>query len=225
MPAILREHCVDGFLLFGDWEPTDHLAGVIRKLKLPQVAVGVKDDVDSIYPGEADACRRATERLIAAGHTHIAHVPDDRLPHYAQRERRTGYEASMAAAGLQAESVTLPSEYRRVEVRPWEESSRQRQEYLTSPHRATALVVDSVELAYPLLADAWRAGLTLPNDLAMITFHDVAASALGICIDTMLLRCSELGSTAVELLQKRISEQKPQPAVCLEYEYSGGHTV
>lgn len=225
LPKVLRESWADGFLLFGDWDPTEQLAARVRQMGVPLVTVGVKGEVDCIYPDEADACRQAVECLLGAGHRRIGYVPDNHLPHYARVDRMAAFKAAMSGAGLTGEIVALPAERRRLEVRPWEEHAAQRRQFLQSPDRPTALVVDSVELAYPLLHDAHALGLRLPEDLALITFHDVVASALGMCINTIVLRCGEMGREAVRLLQWRILKGEPQPATSILYQYFGGHTV
>jgi DNA-binding LacI/PurR family transcriptional regulator len=225
LPKVLHEAWADGFLLFGDWDPTPQLAAKVREMMLPLVTVGIREDHDSIYADEADACRRAVECLLAAGHRRIGHVPDEHLPLDARSARRHAFAQTVTAAGLPDVVVNLPAERRRVEVRPWLERAQARREFLSASDRPTALVVDSVELAYPLLAEARAMGVRIPQDLALITFHDVVASALGICIDTMVLRYGDIGRKAVHLLQSRIDSGKPQSSMIVRYEYLGGHTV
>lgn len=225
IPAFLREAWADGFLVFGENDEATRLADFIRELRPPMIRVGVQDQTDCIYPDETDAARQAAERALEAGHTRIAYVQDTWKSMAVRQARKAGYEAAMKAAKLRPTTLELPGEYRRTELHPWEERTRIRQSFLRDPKRPDAVLVDSVEIAYPLLHEARGLGLRLPEDLAMVTFHDVVASALGPCITTMLIPCGEWGRSAVKLLQRRIETGKPQPPAPIQYKHVGGSTL
>lgn len=225
IPAFLRESWADGFLVFGENDEATRLAEFIRQLRPPMIRVGIQDEADCIYPNEADAARQATEHALNAGHQRIVYIQDAWKSTSVRQARHAGYETVMQGAGLRPETLELPGEYRRVEAHPWKERTQIRQAFLRDTARPTALLVDSVEIAYPLLHEAHGLGLRLPEELSMITFHDVVANALGPSISTMLIPCGEWGRSSVKLLQQRIESGKPLPPVALAYKYVGGDTL
>lgn len=227
LPKVLRESWTDGFVLVGDWHPeaAAELADMVRGMGLPLVSLGLRGEHDGISADEAGGCRQAVQCLLGAGHRRIGYVPDEHLATAVRKERIASFNEVMQGAGLTGEVVRLPAERRHVEVWPWEENAQARQEFLKSTDRPSALVIDSVALAYPLLSEARHLGVRIPEQLAMVTFHDVAASALGICINTFLLRCGEMGARSVDLLQSRIDQGEPVDSVSVQYEYIGGHTI
>ena len=74
--------------------------------------VGTGDETSVIAIDDDYAARRATEHLIALGHTRIAFIGGGTGTHWASvdRQRLSGYESAMAEAGLDGEARHVRSE-------------------------------------------------------------------------------------------------------------------
>lgn len=226
IPPALREAWGDGLLLFGCWEIPPSIAQAIQTMGLPYVSIGVQQPLDAVYTDEADAARQATEHLLSLGHKRIAYVPDNYLYAYAQKDRQMAYCDAMRHAGLSPMLIHLPAQHRAMEVHPFDEKHAQRVALLQAPDRPTAIIADTVDQAYPLLGAAWQVGLKVPDDLSLLTYHDVLASQLGPTITTMVIRTTEYGETAAKQLMKLIRHPLiDHTSKIIGYRLEQGHTT
>lgn len=226
VPLALRESWGDGVLIFGCWEVPDVLRDLLVQMKLPMIAVGMRQPSDAIYADEYNAAVRATRYLLELGHRRIAYAMDRHQYEWVREDRRRGYADAMAEAGLPPQLVQLEPEFRRVERHDHQPALAARRSLLKGPSRPSAIITDSVEVAYPLQYAAAMEGLDDPKRLSLLTFHDVVAGQLGPNITTMLLRTAEVGEAAVELLLERIRLSGVHvTAKVVEYELVEGHTT
>jgi DNA-binding LacI/PurR family transcriptional regulator len=222
----LRESWGDGLLLFGCWEIPQSIQKAILAMNVPYVMIGVKQDHDAVYTDEYDAAKQATEHLLALGHRRIAYVPDHYLYQYVQHDRQLAYTDAMHDAGLTPMIVELPAQHRSMEVMPHDQNHAQRIALLTGDHRPTAIIADTVDQAYPILGAAWQVGIKVPDDLSMITYHDVLATQLGPTITTMLVHTAEYGITAAKQLLELIEYPKQNHlSQTIKYTLYEGHTT
>lgn len=114
----------------------------------------------------------ATRHLIDLGHRRIAVVagPDDVMCAIA---RLDGHRAAMSSAGLDG-----PSEWVRHGDFRRESGERHAAELLTLPERPTAIVAGNDAQALGVLHAAQRLGLSVPRDLSVIGFDDLAIAEL-----------------------------------------------
>jgi LacI family transcriptional regulator len=107
--ALLRRR-VDAMLIV----PTGHdhrylapaLAGRTPAVFLDRPPVGV--DADCVLFDDREGARRGVEHLIAHGHRRIACLSDAESV-YTARERRAGYRAALADAGIEPDQALCPS--------------------------------------------------------------------------------------------------------------------
>lgn len=196
VPRLVRAPGVDGLLVLGAYL-SDGSATMLTPRPLVLVdgysqtpgrfATVVTDNVD----GEA----QATQRLIDIGHRHIALVgtTPDAFPSI--RERRHGYLAAMAAAGLEPSFVDGHHDEPQVigaKVRAAiDESSG-----------ITAVVAANDEVALAVIAEL---GHLVPRQLSVIGFDDIeAASMVRPRLDTVSVDKPAMGRLAVSMLLHRI---------------------
>ncbi len=226
VPQALRESWGDGLLLFGCWEIPQAIRQAIVSMRLPYVMIGVKQDHDAVYTDEYNAAKQATEHLLELGHKRIAYVPDHYLYQYVQQDRQRAYSQVMQQAGLTPMIVELPAQHRSMEVSPYDANHAQRVALLTGGHPPTAIIADTVDQAYPILGAAWQAGLKVPDDLSLVTYHDVLATQLGPTITTMLIHTAEYGITAAKQLLELIRHPKQDhQSQVIRYSLCQGHTT
>jgi LacI family transcriptional regulator len=110
------------------------------------------------------AAHMLTERLLAAGHRHLAFIagPPD---HLAARARRDGYEAALAAC---------PGTRARIGEGDFFLASGEREalRLLAGPDRPTSLFAANDSMAAGVLRAAATLGLAVPGDLAVAGFDD-----------------------------------------------------
>lgn len=136
----------------------------------------------------------ATRHLIALGHRRIAHLGGS-LGNLDAQERRVGYDAILAEAGL--DPVHYPGDFR-------EQAGHAAVEILLATpasERPTALFAANDAMAVGALAALRAQGLTAPDDLALVGFDDVPlASHLTPALTTVHVPTADLGAAAVNRL-------------------------
>lgn len=226
VPMALRESWGDGVLVFGCWVIPDSLHQLLVQMKLPMVAVGIKQPRNAIYADEYGAARTATEHLLRLGHRRIAYVMDRHQVQWIRQDRLRGYEDAMTAAGLASQTLYLEPEFRRVQRHDYAPAMAERRAFLRNADRPSAVLADTIEVAYPLQHAAALEHLDDPRQFSMVTFHDVVANQLGPNITTMMLRTTELGEAAVDILLERVQQGGVGvEAKIMEYELVEGHTT
>ncbi|GGC88736.1 LacI family transcriptional regulator [Tersicoccus solisilvae] len=134
---------------------------------------------------------QATEHLLGLGHRRIAFVgaPFASTP---GEERRAGYAAALAAAGLPVDPrLTVPGSFRF-------EDGLAVTGLLRGPEPPTAVFGASDAVALGVLEAARREGLRVPADLSVIGFDDsYAASSASPPLTTINQPLAEMGHVAV----------------------------
>src|SRR5262245_19494599 len=147
--------------------------------------------------------RAATDHLLRLGHRRIA-IVTGRDGWVATEERRTGYQAALAAAGVlaapelvQSGNFEIPSGY---------EAARK---LLALSEPPTAIFACNDNMAVGVLRAAAEAGLRVPDDLSVVGFDD---SELGRVttptLTTVRQPLEEMGRMAVSLLTRLIDGQR-----------------
>jgi LacI family transcriptional regulator len=136
-----------------------------------------------------------TEHLLSLGHRHIGHVAGPQNSDTGRR-RQAGYIRAMRSAGIQ------PALDWMVEA-SYDEGGGElaASRLLRSSPRPTALFVANVRAAIGALAAARRLGLSVPDDVSLVGFHDApVAMYLDPELTTVKMPLREMGSAAVESL-------------------------
>ncbi|MCU1657374.1 MAG: transcriptional regulator, LacI family [Pseudonocardiales bacterium] len=119
---------------------------------------------------DVHSARVAVEHLLSLGHRRIGLIggdTDDPMRFTPPLHRRDGYRDALRAAGIEPEPALEVLGYFTVEG-----GGEAAERLLATPHRPTAIFAESDEMAYGALRTIRRAGLRVPDDVAVIGFDD-----------------------------------------------------
>ncbi len=158
-------------------------------------------EFDSILVDNVEGAYSATRHLIESGRRRIAHVTVSPEPFVAQ-QRRAGYERALAEAGLQP--IVCASDLRPLGF--CEESGYQAAaDLLRLNERPDAVFVATDVQALGVLSALHDAGVTVPDDIAVVGFDDIKPSAYA-RLSTLRQPMYEMGRLSVERLLSRLDE-------------------
>jgi LacI family transcriptional regulator len=174
----------------------------LRHQHVPHVLVNRFSDEDlDPFVGSDDAAgaRLATQHLIDLGHTRIGHLAGQTTVSTGVLRRR-GYQAALADADLASSPDHL------VESGFTEEGgSRATAQLLAHREPPTALFAVTDMAAVGAYGYASRAGLRVPEDLAIVGYNDIPLAArLVPGLTTVHVPTNEFGSAAVRMLLDQI---------------------
>ncbi len=199
---------MDGLILVASQIAGETLERYARQI--PIVVVGhheaAAQGYDTVNNDDQMGARMAVEAAIARGHRDIAFLTQsDQDDHYADvaPQREVGYRDAMNAAGL--------GNHVRVLALPHHGAPRDRQiqQMLIAPDRPRAIVCWSDLDAIPLLSEAHRLGIRVPQDLALIGYDNspVAGHSM-IGLASIDQDGPRLGRLAAEALFSRINGRR-----------------
>jgi LacI family transcriptional regulator len=164
---------------------------------LPTVLVNRHEllGLPSVTVDDEAGCALGTEHLLSLGHRHIGHVAGPQNSDTGRR-RQAGYMRALRGAGIEpAPDWMVEASY----DEPGGELAASR--LLRSSPRPTALFVANIRAAIGALAAARRLGLSVPDDVSLVGFHDAqVAGYLDPPLTTVKMPLREMGSAAVESL-------------------------
>jgi LacI family transcriptional regulator len=220
VPRILRESSSDGLIINYNADIPDALVQLIRDHRVPAVWVNSRQEADCVYPDDLRAGREATTLLLERGHRRIAYLDYSSAAHYSADDRAAGYEAALREAGSE------PMVCRTRDVFDRDERAAHVAALLARPDRPTAIVTYTPHMLTPLFLAARANGLSVPRDLSVVTFTDVAAQPFGLMCDAMMLPENALGRAAVAMLAEKIEDPtRVHPPVVLPLQYARAETV
>jgi LacI family transcriptional regulator len=150
--------------------------------------------------------QQATQHLVERGHTIIACItgPSDVTPSW---ERFEGYQDALRAAGLLLDDTLI----RRGDFRAPSGYARMH-ELLALPTRPTATFICNDLMAIGAMRAIGECGLTIPGDMAVVGFDDIAlASYTHPPLTTIAQPRHRMGELAAELLINRIRDGQHPP--------------
>ena len=150
-----------------------------------------------VAPANAAGTTLLFEHLRRHGHTRIAYLGGDPGSTSAD-ERLAAFEAAAAAAALH-----LPREHIHYGDAAWSEASGERAaaEMLAAPDPPTAILAASDTLAVGALRAVRRAGLRVPEDVALVSFDEpLFADLLDPPLTALTRHDREIGELAAALL-------------------------
>ena len=177
------------------------LVSLLEKFTIPVVLIN--NDIPAfkcskVMQDDYTGGQLAVEHLLSYGHRRIAYIYNDRIG--AAFERRRGYRAALAAAGI-AHDAALEMSYNDEEglVYPGFLFTKQ---LLEKPELGvTAIFYFNDDLALQGLAAAQSLNLEIPRDLSIVGFDDIPRSRLsGIQLTTVSHPKVLLGTWAASLL-------------------------
>lgn len=210
LPKVVREKNVDGVLLIGRTEPR-----MVYDLKEKGVAVVAVDNfpilkgVDTIHADNKQGGVLAVEHLVQLGHKHIAHLTIAKgRPSIEQRKE--GWAAGMAKMGLEvpgslvleAGTLSFPGALERMK------------EALKKNKKMTAVFCANDEMAAGAIRAAHELGRSVPGDLSVVGFDNVA---MGSYLDPALTTISPakefMGKLSVSRLLELMENKEAPPKV------------
>ena len=157
--------------------------------------------VDSVAGDERLGAKIAVDHLVSLGHTRIAHIDGGRGA--GAKRRRRGYEAAMAAHGL--EPLVTAGSYTE------EGGSEGVQNLLAMDRNPTAVFAPNDLAALGCLQALSEAGRSVPDDVSLMGYDNAWLAGLQhISLTTIDQPRHELGTTAVELLLERLEDGRKE---------------
>ena len=206
----LLEFRCEALLLVGPAMPHRDLEELAGQVPVVVLARELRSDsCDVVRTDDELGARFAVEHLVALGHREIVHVDGQQAPGAAQRRR--GYHAAMAAAGLEDRSRIVPGGLTD------EDGERAARELLAGQVLAgrshpTAVAAFNDHCAAGLLAVTRQRGIAVPGELSVVGFDDSRIAGLSsIDLTTVAQDSATLAEEALGLALRR-AEGSDEPA-------------
>jgi len=206
----LRQGRVDGAIVVPYHVHAKDLAPLLH-MDLSVVVLGKMpthvDDMplDSLYVNNADAAAAAVTHLVQRGHTRVgmlAALPDNQ-PGYG---RLKGYRRALSAAGLPFDEAIV-----RHGLFTQEDGYQCMRELLQAQPRPSAVFAANDLMAMGALKAIREAGLTVPQDIALVGFDNIPAGDLiSPRLTTITQFQDRLGRRAAEMLFERLNGTAPE---------------
>jgi LacI family transcriptional regulator len=159
--------------------------------------------IPSVSAAHTSGADQAMRHLLELGHRRIAQITGPR-GWVATEDRRRGYRAALAAAGI------LPDPALEMEAVPEVDPGRAAAEHLLDlPEPPTAIFAFNDNIAVGAIQAARARGLRVPEDLSVIGFDDVEnATIVSPALTTVRQPLAEMGRTAVSLLIRLLERHR-----------------
>lgn len=199
----LRMHAPDALVCAGFFEP--ELLDALRASGKPLVLIDMKlRGYSSVNPDNFMGGYLATRHLIGLGRTRIGMLSGS-LAHYSVRERNKGYRQAMFDAGMLADPRLEANLPEGVDLDAGAGEAMQSLLALPNPPDAVFCYNDSAALV--AMRCCLAAGLTVPHDVSIVGFDDIASAVLGHRpLTTLRIDKKQLGAMGVELLLRERQE-------------------
>ena len=213
---LIHEKHVDGIVLSGPRQDDQELIQLYRD-GVPVMLMGQLPDseIPFVDVNAISGAAVAVRHLIELGHTRIAMITNASMDYTSAQHRHTGYQQALAEAGLAYDAC-------RVRTGNFTPASgyEAMNDLLRLQPLPTAVFVASDVVAMGVIRAIKRAGLRIPQDLAVVGFDDVPlASFYNPPLTTIRLPAHGLGWAAGERLTRLIrGEGLTQTGLLLETE-------
>lgn len=165
-------------------------------------------DVPVVRPDDAGATRLAVDHLVGHGHRRIGFVGATRHPEV--RRRYAAFHAATVQHGL----VPHPEDEFLVPEAGAEGGLRAARLLAAAAERPTALLVAADTTAMGLLEGLEEAGISVPDDLAIVSFGNRDRGAFApVALTSVDLRPRQIGERVARLVERTLADERPQPGV------------
>jgi LacI family transcriptional regulator len=205
---LLCSRRVDGMIVLTGRLSDEVLCSLAQEM--PVVVTGRALDAPNLYALDFDhfeGARLATAYLLSLGHRRIAFIGGDPV-HADALERKRGYLAALAAAGLAADPALM------FEGTYQEDSGVGAARHLLE-HQIpfTAIFAANDQMAFGAALELYRRGLRVPDDVSLMGVDDIPAAAHAIPpLTTIRQSVHELGRLAALSLLELMSGKAPAGA-------------
>ncbi len=224
VPRILRETSSDGLLIDYTHSVPDRMLELIDNSGMPVVWLNTQRPRDCVRPNDLLAGRTATEHLLTLGHQCVVYAdfgngPDIPELHYSAVDRKQAYIEVMQNAGF-TPTVSLPTHG---EMATPDERYAMARGLLSQPDRPTGVICYGSTTAWAFFGAANDLGLSIPEDLSVLTFDNAVSPMLWPPCASMILPNTQMGRQAVAMLTEKIKHPaEPIDPVLLPFEFVAG---
>lgn len=206
---LLSEHRVDGLIILSG-QTTANDAALFALAKEAERPIVVLDrslpdaDFDTVGVDDFEAAAGVVRHLAKLGHTRIAHVTGP-LNYHSGVRRLEGYKSAVAELGLDAdERLIVPGNF--TKRGGYEAAMR----LFSLDPRPTAVFAANDISALGVWQAARDAGLSVPQDLALVGFDDIELLTVAdIPLTTVRQPRYDYGYLGTQMLLERIAEGRP----------------
>jgi LacI family transcriptional regulator len=213
---LIRERHVDGIILSGPRSDDQDLLRIYSE-GAPVVLMGrlPSTDIPFVDVDNVGGALTATRHLIELGHRRIGLITNADPEYTASADRLSGYRQALESAGLTYDQTLI----RYGDFTP-DGGDAAMSDLLQVAPRPTAIFIASDTVALGALRAIRRAGLHVPDDLAIVGFDDVPLiDLIDPPLTTVRLPAYGLGWGAADMLIRLIGKENiAQPFVTLETE-------
>lgn len=170
---LLRSDVIDGAVVVETLE-VHPLAASLAQQQAPWVMVGYPGSaaIPSVHADDFGGALAATRHLLALGHTRLGVISSTPRP-YALEERLRGVRAALAEAGQQLEERLITTGDFSIES-----GEVGAHALLDQPEPPTAIFALNDRMALGVLRAAQARGLSVPLELSVVGFDDIALATL-----------------------------------------------
>src|SRR6266542_1893603 len=202
----LMHGMTDGALIVLPEESSDELEGLLDqgyRFVVVDPRLPLDQRIPAVSAAHTSGADQAMRHLLELGHRRIAAITGP--PGWvATEDRRRGYHAALAAAGILPDPALVVEA--NFEIEPGEKAAGI---LLDLPEPPTAIFAFNDNLAIGTLRAARERGLRVPEDLSIVGFDDVEhATIVTPTLTTVRQPLAEMGRTAVSLLVRLLERQR-----------------
>ncbi len=212
---LIREQQVDGAILSGP-RAGDPLLDQLADERFPLILHGRLDGYDfpSVDVDNQAGAAQAVNHLIGLGHQRIGFISNAPLFYAGAQDRFAGYKETLSEHGLAYDAELV----RTADFLP-ETGRGAMTELLNLPERPTAIFAASDVVAMGAMTAIRAAGLTIPDEVAVVGFDDIfLASQACPPLTTVRVPAYGLGWTSAEILISLIEGEEDVASVILDTE-------
>jgi len=196
----------DGALIVNPEESSEELERLLDggyRFVVLDPLMPLNERIPSVSAAHTSGADQAMRHLLELGHRRIAQIAGP-LGWVATEDRRRGYRAALAAAGI------LPDSALEVEVEPEIGPGRNAALHLLGlPEPPTAIFAFNDNTAIGAIQAARVRGMRVPEDVSIVGFDDVEhATIVTPALTTVRQPLAEMGRTAVSLLNRLLERQQ-----------------
>jgi len=203
---VARERRVDGFIVHGP-SIKPRFIHDLQSMGYPVVLLGnnlSETEIDSIYCENRRSSYDITQHLIDHGHKKIVFLSGP-LEWRSNRERSIGYQEALEAAELKPIIINMPDT-------TFETGKEFFASALENDSNITAIVAVNDSTAIGVMDAARRAGIKVPDDLAIVGFDDIAWASIAYPpLTTIHIYLEEMGRLASFRLLELIDDPESVP--------------
>ena len=202
---ILKSNRVDGIILTPTGKNSEYVQHLINSrtkvVLLDRLIKGV--DCDAVLVDNTNGAYKAVKHLIDQGYKKIG-IVNGYLDRTTGAERLKGYLRAMEEAGITIENSLI-----KIGNFKKESGRKLTEELLRQPNKPDAIFTTNIDMSMGALLAIRKMGLMIPDDIGIVCFDDSDwALILDPSITVIRQPVYQLGSTAAELLIKKIEDNK-----------------